>query len=79
MEDLSGRVGYFLVIMGSFLLILFFLSDFHHTPQFNLLFLGILGLALGIRLIRRAWVPPEPSNRFRIIRSLFAKRKKRKK
>ena len=67
---LTGRVGRFFVLLGALLLFLFFASDLAETPYFNLFFWGFLSLIFGTLLWRRGRVPPEPSNRFRFIRSL---------
>lgn len=75
---LTGRVGRFFVLFGGLLLLLFFASDLADSPRFNLFFLGLLSVVIGILLIRRGRTPPEPSGRFRLLRSMRQRGKKEK-
>ena len=67
---LTGRVGRFFVLLGALLLAIFFASDLADTPRFNIFFWGFICSISGVLLWRKGRVPPEPSNRFRYLRSL---------
>ncbi len=71
---MSGRIGTFFFFVGLVLLALFFASDLANDPRFNLFFLGLTAVVIGILLIRRGRKPPEPSSRFRLVRGVFSRR-----
>ncbi len=74
---LAPRVGTFFILVGIMLIILFAASDMARTPDFDFFFLGLLALAVGIFLRRKAPAPP-PSGRFSAIRKMRENAKKRK-
>lgn len=75
---LTGRVGRFFLFFGLFLLVIFFASDLADAPRFNLFFLGLAGVVIGILMIRQGREPTEASGRFRLLRRLFGGGKKKK-
>jgi hypothetical protein len=63
------------MFVGLTMLVLFLFSDIVDSPSFNLLVGGVVLLAFGIYLwFRDPPEPPEPSERFRTMRS-FGKKK----
>lgn len=74
----TGRIGRYFVLLGAVLLLIFFASDLAKNPHFNLFFWGFIFLVSGILLMRRGRLPPESSNRFRLIRSLRSRGKQRR-
>ena len=60
------------------MIFLFGLSEAAQMPRFDLFFLGLLLLVGGFVMIRRYRPPPNnaPSDRFRLIRRLFTRKKK---
>jgi hypothetical protein len=74
---LTGRVGRFFFLFGGLLLLIFFASDLAESPRFNLFFFGLLSVVVGLIMIRRGRIPPEPSGRFRMLRTWRQRGKKR--
>lgn len=75
MRNFKNKIGNFLTIIGFAAILLFFASDFSGSPNYLLLFAGLLGLWLGIKMIRRAYTPPEKANRYRMLRKTFSRNK----
>ncbi len=76
-KEIAPRVGTFLLLLGLFSLIFFLASDFANQPDFDWLFVGMLLMAIGYGLRRRA-APPPPAGRFSLIRKLRENAKNRK-
>jgi len=76
-KDLVPRIGTFLLVLGVFFFIFFLVSDFARQPDFDWLFLGVLLVAVGFGLRRRA-APPPPAGRFSGLNKYLAKRKESK-
>ncbi len=76
---LTARIGRFFLFAGFVLLVLFFASDLANAPRFNLFFIGLAGIVVGILMLRRGRIPQEPSGRFRILHSLRSGKNKKKK
>lgn len=74
-----NRVGHFFLVIGLFILLLFFASDQSHNPQFGLFFVGLLLSAFGFFLAWRYRSQPEPSERFRALRKRSGNKKNKKK
>ncbi|KAA3642247.1 MAG: LPXTG cell wall anchor domain-containing protein [Chloroflexi bacterium] len=68
-----SRIGSFFWWVGLFLILLFVTTDLREQPEFNFLLLGLVLMALGFFLWRRYHQPPEPSNRFSLIRRLLSR------
>jgi len=68
-----GKIGRFALLIGIFLLVLFFFSDLSHDPEFSILLVGLATSFVGILLLRWGRVPVQPSGRFRIFQ-IFRKR-----
>ncbi len=76
-EDLLTRIGAFFMLVGFVLFIIFVASDFSNQVDFDLFFISMLAIGLGILFRRRK--PPRPSaGRFGIITKMRADAKKRK-
>lgn len=76
-EDLVPRIGTFLILLGLFAFILFVASDFAEETDFDWLFGGMVLMAIGWLMRRRA--PPPPSaGRFAGIKKVREDAKKRK-
>ncbi|MBN2045915.1 MAG: hypothetical protein JW757_12900 [Anaerolineales bacterium] len=73
--NLQRRFGNFFTTVGIVLIVLFFLSDYIRQVQGLYLVGGVLFSALGLMLVRRGREEPEPSGRFRLLRSLGRKDK----
>ena len=80
---LRQRFGTFFLVIGLAMVGLFILSDASNQPQFGLFFLGVVGVLGGVvlwwRAPTRSALPPKPSGRFRLVRSLVNRSKPRKK
>lgn len=76
-EELTPRIGTFLVLLGTFSFIFFLASDFAKQPAFDWLFIGLLLMAIGFGLRRRA-APPPSAGRFSMVRKFRENAKKRK-
>lgn len=75
---MSYRIGQFLLYVGLIVLIIFFASDYARQPQLGFLCSGVVLLYLAGVLIIRNRKPPEPSQRFRLLRGRRGKDKKAK-
>ncbi len=75
---MSYRFGQFLLYVGLIVLIIFFASDYARQPHLGYLCSGVLLLYLAGILIVRNRKPPEPSQRFRLLRGRRGKEKKSK-
>ena len=71
-----SRIGSFFWWIGLFLIVLFVTTDLRDQPQFDLLLIGMVLMALGFFLWRRYHQPPPPSNRFGLIRRIFSRNSK---
>ncbi|HJW90364.1 MAG TPA: hypothetical protein VJ436_06960 [Anaerolineales bacterium] len=67
--SIKGKFGQFLFFLGSLALIIFFATVLNKEPLYSLLFLGLVGIVLGGILWARDGTPPQPSGRFRAIRT----------
>lgn len=76
-SDFIVRIGTFLMLLGTFFIILFLASDFAKQTDFDWLFLGVSFLLVGF-LFRRKAPPPPPSDRFSGVRKWRANAEKRK-
>lgn len=76
-DELTARIGTFLILLGIFFFILFVASDFAEQPDFDWLFLGMLFLVFGFFLNRRG--APRPSaGRFSTLNKLRSRAKQRR-
>jgi len=73
-----GRIGHFFLVIGFFFLLLFFASDQSQHPKFALFFGGLLLCVFGGFLAWRFRARPEASERFRMLRKMSDKSKKKK-
>ena len=73
-----GRIGYFFLVIGFFFLLLFFASDQSQHPKFGLFFGGLLLSVLGGFLAWHFRERPEASERFRMLKRMSEKSKKKK-
>ena len=74
MGQLKQRIGNFLILIGIFLLILFFASNANETPNFLLLLAGVGSVFLGYQFVKRPRVEPSQSKRFRTVRRIMGQR-----
>jgi hypothetical protein len=72
------RIGIFLFLLSTVLLVLFFMSDATQATDYRLLFVGFPGFALGAYIIYQTYKPPEKPERFRLLRRVFRRRRKRR-
>jgi hypothetical protein len=72
--ELVPRIGTFFILVGIGLIILFMASDFANQPDFDYLFLGLIGLGIGYLFRRRAARSPA-SGRFGALRRMRTKKK----
>jgi hypothetical protein len=72
------RVGNFLLIIGLVFLLYFFASDQSENPQFLLFFGGVVISLLGVYVWWRFHPRPEESERFRSLRKMGQRMKKKK-
>lgn len=74
-DELSFKVGQYLLFVGLLILVLFFASDQAGQPFFSLFCVGILMIPLGIFMMFRFRKPPTPSDRFASLRRMQERRK----
>jgi cytochrome c biogenesis protein CcdA len=74
-DELSFKVGQYLLFVGLIILILFFASDQAGEPIFSLFCVGILLIPFGIYMMFRFRKPPAPSDRFSAVRKWQQARK----
>jgi len=74
-KGLKRRLGIFFSFVGMAVLALFFTSDIVKQPNISYLFWGITFLMLGLFFMRSAQPDPEESQRFRLIRRIFSRKK----
>jgi len=72
------RFGHFLLVIGLFFLLIFFASDQSNNPQFGMFFGGFLLSILGAFLAWRFRSPPNPVERFSLLRKITGGFKKKK-
>ena len=77
--NLKKRFGNFFILIGSILLVLFFVSDYLDQVNVWYLLFGLIIFTLGVRLAWKGRTPPEPSQRFRTIKKFMGGRDKDKK
>ena len=75
---MTGRIGWFFVIVGSVLLLIFFASDLAKQTSYEFLCLGMLAVVFGISLWSKGRPPAQPSGRFNALRKLNETSKKPK-
>ena len=73
------RIGVFLFLLSTLLLALFFMSDVTDATDYRLLFTGFPGFLLSIYIIYKTYRPPEKPERFRLLKRIFTRRKKKDK
>lgn len=76
MKYYVNRIGLFFIVVGIAVLALFFTSDFVQEPNIGYLFWGVVFFSLGVVLLRISRPSREESQRFRLIRKLFSRKKK---
>jgi steroid 5-alpha reductase family enzyme len=74
MGQLKQRIGNFLILIGVFLLILYFASNANETPNFLLLLGSVGSLFLGYQFAKRPRIEPSESKRFRTVRRIMGQR-----
>ena len=67
-EEISFKVGQYLLVVGVLILVLFFASDQAGEPFFSLFCVGVLLIPFGIYMMFRFRNPPAPSQRFSALR-----------
>jgi hypothetical protein len=76
MKGFINRLGIFFLIVGVAVLALFFTSDFVQAPNIGYLFWGIVFAFLGYFFLRVTRKEPKESQRFRLFRRIFFRKKK---
>jgi hypothetical protein len=76
MRNFGNRIGIFFMIVGVTVLALFFTSDFVQEPNIGYLFWGVFFAFLGVVFLRASRPEREESQRFRLARKLFSRKKK---
>ena len=71
MRNFKNRFGKFIALIGFVTILLYFASDFGGSPEYLLLFVGVIGLWLGIKMSRNSKPPSQRANRFRMMRRNF--------
>lgn len=71
-DGIKRRFGLFFTLIGAVTLALFFSSDAINQPNLGYLLWGAVSTSLGILLLRTSRTPPTESQRFRLVRRLFA-------
>jgi hypothetical protein len=72
------QIGQFFLVIGVFMLAVFFVTDQSRSPQFLLFFGGVLVIAVGISIMMRNREPPTgESARFRRVRQYRQKSRER--
>ncbi|HAY84055.1 MAG TPA: hypothetical protein DCY42_03760 [Chloroflexi bacterium] len=61
------------MIIGFFLLVLFFATDYLERVNGWYLLFGVIFTSIGVSLAWKGRTPPEPSQRFRTVRKLMGK------
>lgn len=69
--NLKKRFGTFFLILGFFMLVLFFASDYIENVNAWYLLFGIIFCSIGVSLVWKGRTPPEPSQRFRTVRRVM--------
>jgi hypothetical protein len=68
------RIGTFFLTVGALLVGLFILSDVADAPSCGFLWIGLAAILLGgILWFRDPGPPPQPSDRFRVLKSMQKK------
>jgi hypothetical protein len=76
-QELTTRIGTFLMLMGAGILVLFVASTSSGAPNFDYLFWSMLACIIGF-FVRRRSAPATPSNRFRLLKGLKRPRRGRR-
>jgi len=76
MKNFRSRLGIFFMLVGVTILALFFTSDFVQEPNIGFLFWGVVFTLLGFWARRAARRDREESQRFRLLRRIFSRKKK---
>jgi len=71
--NLKKRFGTFFLIVGFFLLVLFFASDYIERVNLWYLLFGVIFTSMGVSLAWKGRTPPEPSQRFRTLKKLMGR------
>jgi hypothetical protein len=77
MDGFTVRIGTFLLLIGTYLFIMFLASDFAHQTNFDYLFLALMAIVAGW-MMQRKKAPPPPSGRFGYFRRMRENANKRK-
>jgi uncharacterized membrane protein YedE/YeeE len=77
--NLKKRFGNLFILIGSILLVLFFISDYLDQVNGWYLLFGLIFFAFGVRLAWKGRTPPEPSRRFRMVKKIMGGQDKDKK
>lgn len=77
--NLKKRFGNLFILIGSVLLVLFFISDYLDQVNGWYLLFGLIFSAFGVRLAWKGRTPPEPSRRFRMVKKIMGGQDKDKK
>ena len=64
---MSPRIGWFFIIVGSVLLLVFFASDLAKETSYEFLCLGMLAVVFGLILWNKGKPKPQQSGRFSAI------------
>ncbi len=67
---MTARIGWFFVIVGSVLLIIFFASDLAKETKYQYLCLGMVGVVMGLILWNKGRPASPPSGRFSTVRKM---------
>ncbi len=67
-DEISFKVGQYLLVVGVLIMVLFFASDQAGQPFFSLFCVGVLLIPFSIYMMFRFRKPPAPSERFSSLR-----------
>ncbi|HEX7432089.1 MAG TPA: hypothetical protein VF326_00405 [Anaerolineaceae bacterium] len=67
---MSSRIGWFFIIVGSVLLLIFFASDLAKETSYEFLCLGMLAVVFGLILWNKGKPKPQANSRFNSIRKM---------
>jgi sugar phosphate permease len=74
----SGRIGQLLFFIGLIILVIFFATNKIEDPVYSFFCVGTLLLIFGLVLLFRGRRPPSDTGRFRSLRKMNEKDKKKK-
>ena len=76
---MGRRIGWFFIIVGSVLLLIFFASDLAKETSYEFLCLGMLGVVIGLVMWNKGKPAPQENGRFSAFKKMGAKTPKRPK